>query len=81
MHRDMFASPEKGFDLPTYASELADLDANAPSLPRRCSRQVNMRRLIFIDEEATVGKETSSDDASSDSTSIDNSCSDSSPSH
>ena len=65
--KDMFASPEKGFYMPTYASALADVDANAPSLPRRRNRRVYMRRLLYIDGEATVGKDTSSDDSSSDS--------------
>lgn len=73
LRREMFASPDKGFDMPTYASALADLDANTPSLPRRRSRRVYMRRLVYIDDEATVGKDTSSDDTSSHDSSSDSS--------
>lgn len=75
LRMEMFASPEKGFDMPSYARALADLDAFTPSRPRKRSRRVYMRRLIYIDEEATVGLDTSSDH-----TSCEDSCSDSSPS-
>ena len=57
LNADMFATPSKTFELPQYASELANLLAEAPSLPPSPIRPYKPLS-VFLDIEADVGEES-----------------------
>ena len=49
---EMFSSPSKPFDLPSYTGGLAHVFAEAPSPVPVCTRRYNSRVLDFVDVEA-----------------------------
>ena len=53
----MFLSPPKTFELPSYAAELANLLAEAPSPPPSRTRLFNNLVLDFLDIEAEQGED------------------------
>ena len=52
LNAEMFSSPPKPFDLPSYAGGLAHVFAEAPSLVPVRTRRYNSRVLDFVDVEA-----------------------------
>ena len=54
----MSSSPSKTFELPTYATSLANLLAETPSPPPRRIRPFNKLIENFLDIEADEGKES-----------------------
>ena len=60
---EMFSSPPKPFDLPSYAEGLAHVFAEAPSPVPVRTRRYNSRVLDFVDVEA--GQSDESDGSSS----------------
>ena len=54
----MFSSPPKTFELPSYAAELANLLAEAPSPPPSPIRPFNNLVLDFLDIEAEEGEDS-----------------------
>ena len=63
--RTLILSPEKSFDLPIYAEQLASAFADfSPCKPKRRTPTYALNVLQFIDGSASEGRETS--DSSSD---------------
>ena len=58
LNADMFATPSKTFELPHYASELANVLAEAPSPPPSPIRPYKKPILVFLDIEAEEGEES-----------------------
>jgi hypothetical protein len=54
----MSSSPSNTFELPTYASGLANLLAEAPSQPPSCIRSFNKLVLDYLDIEAEEGEDS-----------------------
>ena len=63
LNAEMFSSPPKPFDLPSYAGGLAHVFAEVPSPVPVCTRRYNSRVLDFVDVEA--GQSDESDGSSS----------------
>ena len=62
LNTEMFSSPLKPFDLPSYARGLAYVFAEAPSPVPVCTRRYNSRVQDFVDVEA---KQSDKSDGSS----------------
>ena len=58
LNAEMFSSPRKPFDLPSYAGGLAHVFAEAPSPVPVRTRRYNSRVLDFIDVEARQSDES-----------------------
>ena len=58
LNTEMFSSPPKPFDLPSYARGLAHVFAEAPSSIRVRTRRYNSRVLDFVDVEARQSDES-----------------------
>ena len=58
LNANMFATPSTTFELPSYAAELANLLAEAPSLPPIRTRPFNKLVLDFLDIEADQGEDS-----------------------
>ena len=58
LHRGMCSSPSKTFELPLYAVELANLLAEALSLPPSRIQPFNKLVLDFLDIEAEEGEDS-----------------------
>ena len=58
LNAEMFSSPPKPFDLPSYARGLAHVFAEAPSPVRVRTRRYNSRVLNFVDVEARQSDES-----------------------
>ena len=58
LRRGMFLSPLKTSELPSYAAELANLLAEALSLPPSRTRLLNNHVLDFLDIEAEQGDDS-----------------------
>ena len=57
---DMFSTPSATFEFPSYAAELANFLAEAPSPPPSHTRPFNKLVLDFLDIEAKQGKDSDS---------------------
>jgi hypothetical protein len=49
---DMFSTPSTSFDLPSYAADIANILAEAPSPSPSPPRPLNSQALVFLDIEA-----------------------------
>ena len=58
LNAEMFSSPPKPFNLPSYAGGLAHVFAEAPSRVLVCTRHYNSRVLDFVDVEARQSDES-----------------------
>ena len=58
LNAEMFSSPPKPFDLPSYAGSLAHVFAEAPSPVPVRTRRYNSRVLDFVDVEAKQSDES-----------------------
>ena len=58
LNAEMFSSPPKPFDLPSYVGGLAHVFAEAPSPVPVCTRCYNSRVLDFVDVEARQSDES-----------------------
>ena len=58
LNANMFATPSTTFELPSYAAELANLLAEAPSPPPIHTRPFNKNVLDFVDIEADQGEDS-----------------------
>ena len=58
LNAEMFSSPPKPFDLPSYTGGLAHVFVEAPSPVPVCTRRYNSRVLDFVDVEAGQSDET-----------------------
>ena len=58
LNADMFSTPSTTFELPQYASDLANRFAEAPSPPPHRIRPFNKGVLDFVDIEAEQGEES-----------------------
>ena len=58
LNADIFATPSTTFDLSSYAADLANLLAEAPSPPPMRTRPINNLVENFLDIEAKHGKDS-----------------------
>ena len=65
LNAEMFSSPPKPFDLPSYAGGLAHVFAEAPSPVPVCTRHYNSRVLDFVDVEARQSDKSDGSSSSS----------------